>query len=149
VRGIANRGKSASIKKAYQLLKDAHPTANVDEIFVGVDITIVITINGVKVGIESQGDPNSRLFNSLKRFVEVGCEVIVCATRTSGMTVQVVSDLSSQYQIKWFEKSNVRNAEGQEAANYAVAQDIFLAAKAAIDASPKPHGSKCTHACQA
>src|SRR3989304_3812381 len=87
VRGVANLGKSASIKKTYQLLKSAYPNAIFDEIVVSTDITIIIAINGVKIGIESQGDPNRRLFSSLNRFVQAGCKVIVCATRSRGKTL--------------------------------------------------------------
>ena len=62
VRGVANQGKSASIKIVYSLLRELYPAAKIEELNIGVDITVVITIDGVKVGIESQGDPNSRLF---------------------------------------------------------------------------------------
>ncbi len=134
VRGVANRGKSASIKNAYALLKAAHPSATVEEMFIGADITVVMTVSGVKVGIESQGDPNSRLFKSLDRFVNIGCKVIICATRTSGKTVHAVNALARQYEIKWLDKPNDPNAHEQEAANATVAREIFTMAQAVIDA---------------
>ena len=134
VRGVANRGKSTSIKESYLLLKRAYPKANVEELFIGEDITIIITINGMKVGIESQGDPNSRLFKSLPHFVEMGCHVIICATRTSGKTVDLVNEFADRYTINWLDKSSVPNGHEQEAANTVAARKILALAKSALDA---------------
>ena len=134
VRGSANSGKSSSVKEALSLLKSKYPMAVVEERFVGVDITIVITINGVKVGIESQGDPNSRLFASLKTFVKIGCHIIVCATRTRGATVNAVDALSATYRIHWIEKTRVPSLAKQAAATSATARAILVEVQAAIDA---------------
>ena len=59
VRGAASRGKSTSIKLAFELLKDAYPNADVQNLLTRttrVDIKIIVTIRGVQIGIESQGD---------------------------------------------------------------------------------------------
>jgi hypothetical protein len=144
VRGVAKRGKSTSIKKAYELLKNAYPDAEIELGPKTKDITIIITINitkngvtvKVKVGIESQGDrgdPDSRLVKSLKHFVEIGCKVIICATRTDGKTVEAVNKLTS-HEIKWIEKKNEPHDQKQELANDSVANDIFALAKAALNA---------------
>jgi len=134
VRGVANRGKSDSIKKAYKLLVDAYPAAVVEKFVFRADIKIIVTIKGVKVGIESQGDPTDRLPESLRYFAEAGCKVIICATRTRGETVDAVNDLSSQYDIEWIEKSEEPDAQKKESANRAVAQEIFEKTQSAIDA---------------
>jgi hypothetical protein len=134
VKGVANRGKSASIKKVCELLKIAYPRADIQQIFIGIDITIIITIEGRKVGIESQGDPNSRLFDSLDRFVKVGCTVIICATRTYGRTVEAVNAQSGQYSIKWLDKQNEPAVHLQNAANDAVATKILHAVQSALAA---------------
>lgn len=63
---------------------------------------MVLTINGVKIGIESQGDPEkkSRLPQSLKEFVDNGCSIIVCARRTRERTFNTVEDLRTKgYEI--------------------------------------------------
>lgn len=134
LRGVANQGKSTSIKMAYALLKNAYPNAHFQELHIGVDITVVITINGTKIGIESQGDPNSRLFASLDHFVSIGCKVIICATRSRGKTVEAVNALEGKYKIDWHSKSSAPSAAKQDAANRFVAQQIFAAVQAAIDA---------------
>ncbi|MGN1375570.1 MAG: hypothetical protein ACI4V5_03335, partial [Prevotella sp.] len=72
------------------------------------DITAVIEVCGVLVGIESQGDPNSRMFNTLPELVRIGCEIIVCACRTWGETKQLVESLRKDgYDIIW--TTNPRN----------------------------------------
>jgi hypothetical protein len=132
IRGVANQGKSTSIKLAYELIKNAYPRANFEEINIGVDITVVVTINGVKVGIESQGDPKSRLFESLRRFVKIDCKVIICATRSRGATVDAVSKLAGKYNINWINKFGASTSRAQGASNQSVAQQILAAVQAAI-----------------
>ena|SRR5690349_19652351 len=127
VRGVANTGKSESIKIAYQMFKTAYPRAKIQELFVGVDITIIITINGVKVGIESQGDPSSKLFRSLKHFVRTDCQLIICATRTRGGTVDAVNALSRKYEVNWIDKTRIPNPKRWKLNNRSVAREIFEA----------------------
>jgi hypothetical protein len=132
--GVANKGKSRTIKIVYSLLKKVYPTAIVEEHHIGVDITVVMTIDDVKVGIESQGDPNSRLFKNLDRFVKIGCKVIICATRSRGATVEAVNSLAGEFRIEWFPKVSISSASEHEAANRSDAQQIVAAVQAAIDA---------------
>jgi hypothetical protein len=134
VRGVANKGKSGTIKIVYSLLKKLYPTAVIEELTIGVDITVVMTIDEVKVGIESQGDPNSRLFNSLGHFVKIGCKVIVCATRSRGATEEAVNSLAGDFQVEWFPKISISSASQHEAANRSDAQQIVAAVQAALDA---------------
>src|SRR5438270_370149 len=86
LRGISSKGKSQTIRQAYDLLVAKYPQARVEHLAKswGIDIKVVLTINGVKIGIESRGDPSNRLPESLTEFAEMGCEVIICATRTRG-----------------------------------------------------------------
>jgi hypothetical protein len=133
-RGVANTGKSATIKIVYSLLKELYPTAIIEELHMGVDLTVVMTIDDLKVGMESQGDPNSRLFNSLDHFVKIGCKVIVCATRSRGATVEAVNSLAGDFLVEWFPKVSISSASNHEAANRSDAQQIVAAVRAAIDA---------------
>ena len=68
LKGRANSGKSSTVKKTYQILQDLYPNALCNVLKDGADIKIIMTINGIKVGIESQGDPDSRLKESLQDF---------------------------------------------------------------------------------
>ncbi len=135
LRGAGNRGKSTTLGILIEMIKVAYPSAKLEELKFKVDITIVITINGKKVGIETQGDPNSRLGASLKRFIEVGCKVIICASRSYGSTVDLVDAAADAgYQIKWFDKTKSASVHDHAAANKAAAKEIFNAFRVAIDA---------------
>ena len=57
IRAVANTGKTTTIKKVYEVLKRSHPNSVVREILNRKEITIIIIIDDVKIGIESQGDP--------------------------------------------------------------------------------------------
>lgn len=77
-RGSKEQGKSTSIREVFNILTAKYPT---NVIIDNGDIMATIQIEDVLVGLESQGDPSSRIFNSLKKLVELGCDVIVCACR--------------------------------------------------------------------
>jgi hypothetical protein len=135
LRGAGNRGKSTTLGMLIEMIKVEYAGVTFEEAKFKVDITMVITINGKKVGIETQGDPNSRLGASLKRFIKIGCKVIICASRSYGSTVDLVNAAAnSGYQIKWFEKTKSANVHDQAAANKAAAKEVFNAFRSAIDA---------------
>ncbi len=116
------------------MIRAVYPAAAFEEKRYKVDATLVITVGGTKIGIETQGDPNSRLERSLARFIEMKCKVIVCACRSYGATVSIVSDAgASGYQIKWFEKQKNENPREHAAANEAVALELFEALQTALN----------------
>lgn len=68
------------------------------------DFRAVFKIDGIIIGIESQGDPNTGLKNRLtKLFNDYNCQIIVCASRTKGDTVHDVESFakSNEFQIIW------------------------------------------------
>jgi len=96
-RGSKEQGKTSSIREVFDILAAKYP-ANV-YIDYG-DIMATIKIGDVLVGLESQGDPGSRIFDSLEKFVELGCDVIVCACRSYGDTTDAVYGLvNNGYQV--------------------------------------------------
>lgn len=105
--GPANQGKSETIREVVNVLFKLYPALERVDINIGADITVIITgtIKGVevKIGIESQGDPGSRLFESLPYFVEQKCNIIICATRSYGRTTEAVSELhlNHSYDVIW------------------------------------------------
>lgn len=106
LRGTANSGKSTTLRKVRELLEKAHPKAPIHIIHrLVVDFAIIIEINGVLIGIESQGDPGTRLENSIKTFKKRGCAIIVCCTRTRGGTVTVIESLQPEFAIMWNQKT--------------------------------------------
>ncbi|OBU10610.1 hypothetical protein [Morganella psychrotolerans] len=113
LQGRGNCGKTSTLKEIFNQLKAKYPNAIINIINENSDITIELNINGVKIGIESQGDPNSRLETSLLHFVSVNCDVIFCAVRTSGMTVQWVNNCSNTHNIEFIPKHSSSNEHAQ------------------------------------
>ena len=94
--GRSSCGKSNSIRRVWELLLEKYPkTSNL--IMDDGDVKATVKIGDVLVGIESQGDPKSRMFESLEEFMKMGCNIIVIPCRTSGRTYQVVADLNEEY----------------------------------------------------
>ncbi|WP_431287444.1 hypothetical protein [Roseateles chitinivorans] len=130
--GAANRGKSTTLRLLIEKIKAKYPTAGIEEKLFKIDITIILTINGVKVGIETQGDPNSRLGTSLARFVENKCKVIICASRSYGGTVDLVHTAANAgYEVKWVDKIKVDPREHGRA-NATMAEELFRAFQKAL-----------------
>lgn len=126
--GHAQQGKSDTVKRIAQEITNAYPTAMINPVAIDYsgDIQVIITIGKIKIGIESQGDPNSRIFASLSKFSSDNCDIIVCSTRTSGATVDAVSALhdSHGYDIVWV--TNHRSREKPQATlNEISAKHIF------------------------
>jgi len=130
-------GKSSTIKNIFFLLIEKyhntmiinslkiHPSSN--------DITAQIVINGLLIGIESQGDPNSILEQSLNIFAKANCNIIFCPARTSGMTKEWITSHSSKYKIH-FHKQTIVEAKmrcwrkKQFESNFNVAEQLIKAA---------------------
>jgi RNase H-fold protein (predicted Holliday junction resolvase) len=132
LKGRADSGKTFTISKVYELLKAKYPPIEEEDFKIASDIRVILIIKGFKIGIESQGDPDSRLKNSLNLFIKKECDVIVCATRTRGQTVEAVEKLSKfDYEIKWLEQNYVKPVE-QDKNNLAMAKDIIKEIEAII-----------------
>ena len=122
LRGKANVGKTSTLKKAYEILKNNYTIENVFK-RIDAEIKVIVIIKGVKIGIESQGDPGYRLKESLKEFAEKECVIIICATRTRGQTVKAVEEQKPIYKVIW--KEQKENKLAQAATNDAMAKKII------------------------
>lgn len=88
----SDKGKTKSIRRVHELLGgDAEVRAN------SYDIVDELDYKGVKIGIESAGDPDSEQAEAIEKLMNAGCPIIIAASRTRGVTVDVVIDLSNQY----------------------------------------------------
>jgi len=110
VYGRSNEGKSETIKAVCQKLLEMFPNAKkhlpegVSDIQWEIDILAALTVNGVKIGFESQGDPKSRMVEdeTLELLAssdgELGnCDIIFCATRTRGETIRTVENVANKH----------------------------------------------------
>jgi hypothetical protein len=128
----AGKGKSASVKKVCELLLANFPKANLTHVFhpspsqpftYSGDICVIIDLNGIRIGIESQGDPNSRMLyennielengeiktdvsGTIEKLALYNCDVILCATRTEGATVWKVDNIANRYGYNTLWKSS-------------------------------------------
>lgn len=105
--GRQNEGKSETIKRICQLILSDFPYARPSKTpdYSGV-ILLSIQIGNIKIGIESQGDPNSRMLNqdTIRKLADKnedpilgGCDIIICTTRTGGKTVHKVDEIANDY----------------------------------------------------
>lgn len=106
IHGRANEGKSETIKKVCELLVDTFPKHKLfpEKISYQGDILQTIKIGEVKIGLEGQGDPKSRMISDETLELLAGnhsewgnCDIIICATRTSGETVQQVDKIADEF----------------------------------------------------
>ena len=125
LQGPGNRGKSDTLIRLFHAIQTKYPSANSQLLYNGTkDIAVIMHgVNGLVVGIESQGDPNSRLPQSLSAFVAAKCDIVFCACRTSGMTVSWVNALSGSYSIYFVVQTVVATNYGP--ANTATASSLM------------------------
>lgn len=88
------------------------------------DFQVVIVINGKLIGIESQGDPCSRIFQTIPFFVKLGCDIIICATRTRGATFDLIESYRDSYEIIRIEKTRVYSVLEQHYQNEEIVSKI-------------------------
>lgn len=121
-RGRGEQGKSSSIKNVFDILSKKYPY----KVYIGGgDIKATIQIENVLVGLESQGDPNSRQGESLNDFYSWGCAIIVCASRTGGETCDNVINLTRYgYQAIWTQNDRSDNTSLHSNLNLRYAERI-------------------------
>ena len=83
-----HRMRMGELEMDYKVLKGSDQFANKQ------DLKVLIQYRGVKIGLESQGDPGSRLVNSIDDFVnQYECDIIICACRTKGKDARTIKRL--------------------------------------------------------
>lgn len=95
----ANKGKTSTIRKVYELLGGKKEVLESS-----YEISDVVMRGDIKIGCESLGDPDSDQKEWLEELLKKQCDIIVTASRTRGITVNNVVKLSQKYgySIEWF-----------------------------------------------
>jgi hypothetical protein len=131
LRGNENLGKSETIRKVYNFTIEkyflsGHVDASVEANLKIINTTAVITVDGVKIGIESVGDRPGLLAKSLRNFDEKRCEAIVCAARPSPSFAVVVNDYKNKgYDVEWIDKVDAgESRSAQQSSNESTAKQI-------------------------
>ena len=118
IRGVKDCGKTTAGRMAYNTVL---PTARIvvkksDQTY-GEVFGAVLNINGVIVGFISQGDNAAILERHFRELLRIwDCEVIVCASRSRGGTVEYLEGLEQQgHTVEWIEKERVAAIRYDEA----------------------------------
>jgi hypothetical protein len=128
LKGRRKLGKTQTIRTVDELLRAKYPDARVGhERRTKAQLRTVLTINDAKIGIDSQGD-------SLDLLVSAGCEIIICATRTSGGAFTAVNTLPG-YDVVWLEQQAQSAPFEQVLNNLAMARHIAEETEKALTAA--------------
>jgi len=126
LQGRGECGKSFTINELFRILDAKYPNCVIKDYFPKeYDIKIEMKINNILIGIESKGDPDSRLEESLNDFEKHKCDIIFCAARTRGMTVDWINSHKKNYHINFIKQTIVANNQQQSQSNKKVAQDMI------------------------
>ena len=134
VQGRANLGKSSAIVATYYALANGFPprahidNPNPDVNAKPVDIYEELLCYGKRVGINSEGDPNSDLLGRLKEHAKHECDVILTASRTRDSTVHDIEKIAKkfEYEIIWTSHyyTDSEEASVRKSANWLFAQSM-------------------------
>lgn len=98
----ANWGKTSVLQKVISNLGTPIEPIITD----GKDSFACFSINGKTVAVATQGDPGSKQSEWLKRAVQKGAAIVVCAARSKGETIKNVYDEMQEYDEIWFQNFN-------------------------------------------
>ncbi len=127
LQGVGSSGKTSTLLQVFIDLQAKYPNSKVQIMSRRTDVKVLMQgINGKTIGIETQGDPNSRLQESLSDFLAAKCDIIFCACRTSGMTVTWVNALSAKHNVQFVQQTRV--ASGHAKSNSAMAKYLIMLA---------------------
>lgn len=87
----ANSGKTKSIRRVDEILQSYGATHQT--LFDNTDFAREYMFRNRKIGILSEGDPNSRQVQTLDTFVKNHCEFIICTSRSHGPTCDAVTNI--------------------------------------------------------
>lgn len=107
LQGVSNTGKTTTLKLLSSLIQAKYPKA-IETVLRDntLDILVLIEpVHGLKIGIESRGDSGAVLSPGLKRLKAHGCDVIFCACRTRGSTIEAIENLCPPYSSTYMPKS--------------------------------------------
>lgn len=99
----SNWGKTNTLLKVIDLLKKAKYPLIIEEQIGEVDKFAMFIKEGKKIVVNTQGDPYSYQGEGLQRAVNEKADIIVCASRTKGTTVDCIYEIAANgYEVIWF-----------------------------------------------
>ncbi|MBY8124520.1 hypothetical protein KW497_10975 [Vibrio fluvialis] len=118
LRGVGNSGKTTTISKQfYPLFKQNYP--DLIEVYRDprkkIELIVVVEVDGVLIGITSLGDTVDYVQKCLDIFLDHGCEIIVCATKSDGETVATLEKIKPDFQVEYVKKIKDANDDAEVA----------------------------------
>ncbi len=105
ISGGGTTGKSSTVVETINELERRYGVAALPaKTGRGIDRTVIIVQGKLKIGLTSQGDPNTYPEERVRDLIAKGCSIVICTTRTSGATVKaVVKEASDQsFRLLWW-----------------------------------------------
>lgn len=128
LQGAGNSGKSTTLREFYESVLVKYPNAVAKLLKDGGDFKALVTgVKGKTIGFESQGDPNSRLEDSLEEFHTAKCDLIFCTCRSWGMTVEWIASYCPPSTMTLVAKSRGTAPNQFKRLNAADVQKLFVA----------------------
>lgn len=128
IKNKSNKGKTTTIRSVAEIMcqKYLNKKRNfIGEVYESIDV--VINNKQIRIGIISQGDPSTGLSKKLLEKVSDNCDVIICATRTSGETVSAVEEVIKQNKglLIWTSTYNINDKNLNDKMNNLKANQII------------------------
>lgn len=131
IQGKADTGKTRTLRKLMEIFGETYSVEVIyptpPQVVREGDFRWIIKIGDLKVAIESCGDPNTNLRGRLVELVDIWkVDIIFCAARTSGATVEAVEVLKDSHGFYTIFSSPYRvHPDQQDAANEVNARHIM------------------------
>lgn len=127
VYGAANKGKTTTLGMIRKNLKEKYPsfTERIRYEEDWGDFSVILdNINGKKIGIESEGETEN-LVESLKYFISEKCDIIFCASRTRGFSMNCIKSYENGNDVEYIKKEYCDDEKKQKSVNEKQAKDII------------------------
>ena len=102
IAGRLVQGKSETIYLLRDLIRTTYTVK--ENVFFddGKDVKVIMEIGEIKIGIESEGDPDSRQPDSIKHFIKDDCNIIISTCRTRSDTKDALTETQRfGYRVIW------------------------------------------------
>ena len=116
--GVGNSGKTNSLKLLRKMLLKK---SNVSEISFEIlnnqeeDFISFLKMDNILICITSQGDTPYLMEKPLKKAVNQTCDIIVCACRSYGDTVDIIKRICRNYKKVWITKNRLDSDTNEDA----------------------------------
>ena len=146
LQGVGNRGKSTTLKKLFVRLVDVFGVdiivsgANCDDVekirqeikqeqkdrragtkVMVNNISVVVAINNIRIGIHSSGDWRQSIQDALDLFRKNQCDIGICASRTKGGCIDELKKVTD-YEVLFVDKLSI---EGKDAVKWDKFNDLI------------------------